>query len=280
VIAATPIGNPDDASPRLRRALHDADVVAAEDTRRVRRLAAALDVTVTGRVVAVYDAVERDRSAALLDEVADGRTVLLVTDAGTPVVSDPGHLLVTGAIARGLPVTVIPGPSAVTAAVAVAGIPAHQFCFEGFLPRKSGERRSRLRVLASDSRAVVCFESPRRLAATLADVAAAFGRDRLGAVCRELTKTHEEIRRATLGELAEWAAHSEVRGEITVVIAGNPDGGADRAVDAQRLRDAVEAQVASGVTRRDAVDAVAAVHGLSRREVYAVVLGQSDGASQ
>jgi 16S rRNA (cytidine1402-2'-O)-methyltransferase len=278
VIAATPIGDPDDASPRLRRALATADVIAAEDTRRLRRLTSMLGVRTTARVVAVYDSVERGRAGGLLDAVEAGQTVLLVTDAGMPVVSDPGHVLVSEAIARGLPVTVIPGPSAVTAAIAVAGVPASQFTFEGFLPRKAGERRARLAELAADRRAVVAFESPRRLAASLADLEAAFGADRAAAVCRELTKTHEEVRRGTLRELAAWAAGSEILGEITVVVAGA--SGDPVPLDPEALRAAVDAEVAKGSSRRDAVDAVAAVHGVSRRAVYQVALGQSAGKPQ
>jgi 16S rRNA (cytidine1402-2'-O)-methyltransferase len=270
VIAATPIGDPADASPRLRSALSTADVIAAEDTRRLRRLAGALGITLSARVVAVYDAVERGRSAALLDDVEAGLTVVVVTDAGMPLVSDPGHVLVTEAVARGLPVTVIPGPSAVTAAIAVAGIAVERFCFEGFLPRRAGERRSRLAELARDSRAVVAFESPRRLAVSLADLVAAFGGDRSAAVCRELTKTYEEVRRGSLAELADWAATHEVLGEITLVIAGADVSVAE--VDPGVLRDEVAEQVAAGSSRRDAVDAVAASHGLSRRQVYDVVL--------
>jgi 16S rRNA (cytidine1402-2'-O)-methyltransferase len=273
VLAATPIGDPDDASPRLRRALETADVIAAEDTRRLHRLASTLGVTIGGRVVAVYDAVERGRSAALLDEVEAGRTVLLVTDAGMPLVSDPGHILVTAAVARGLAVTVLPGPSAVTAAIAVAGVPAERFCFEGFLPRRASERRTRLGQLAADSRALVAFESPRRLAASLADVVAVFGGERRGAVCRELSKTYEEVRRGTLAELAAWAAANEVRGEITLVIAGAERAAAE--VVPAVLRDQVAAEVARGSSRRDAVDAVAALHGLSRRQVYEVVLAET-----
>jgi 16S rRNA (cytidine1402-2'-O)-methyltransferase len=276
VIAATPIGDPDDASPRLRRTLEEADVIAAEDTRRLHRLAVALGVTITARVVAVYDSVERGRAGALLDEVEAGRTVLVVTDAGMPLVSDPGHILVTEAVARGLAVTVLPGPSAVTAAIAVAGVPADRFCFEGFLPRRGSERRTRLRELCSDSRALVAFESPRRLPASLVDLVATFGADRRAAVCRELTKTYEEVRRGTLAELTEWAATTEVRGEITLVIAGAERAVAKVVPDA--LREEVAAQVAGGSSRRDAVDAVAALHGLSRRQVYEVVLGESSGA--
>jgi 16S rRNA (cytidine1402-2'-O)-methyltransferase len=272
VIAATPIGDPDDASARLRRALETADVIAAEDTRRLHRLASTLGVTLSGRVVAVYDAVERGRAGALLDEVEAGRTVLVVTDAGMPLVSDPGHVLVTEAVARGLAVTVLPGPSAVTAAIAVAGVAAERFCFEGFLPRRGSERRTRLAELAPDSRALVAFESPRRLPASLRDLVAVFGGERPAAVCRELTKTYEEVRRGTLAELAEWAANHEVKGEITLVIAGAQRAPAQ--VVPAVLRAEVAAQVASGSSRRDAVDAVAGLHGLSRRQVYEVVLGE------
>jgi 16S rRNA (cytidine1402-2'-O)-methyltransferase len=267
VLAATPIGDPDDASPRLRRALETADVIAAEDTRRLRRLAATLGVTVSARMVAVYDAVERGRSAALLDEVREGRTVLVVTDAGMPLVSDPGHVLVTEAIAAGLPVTVIPGPSAVTAAIAVAGIEVDRFCVEGFLPRKAGERRTRLAELADDPRALVLFEAPHRLAASLADVATVFGGERRAAVCRELTKTHEEVLRGTVAELASWAAGAQVRGEITVVLAGASQARA--AVDDEVLAGEVAQRMATGASRRDAVDQVAAARGLARRVVYA-----------
>jgi 16S rRNA (cytidine1402-2'-O)-methyltransferase len=267
VLAATPIGDPDDASPRLRRALETADVIAAEDTRRLRRLAATLGVTMSGRLVAVYDAVERSRCAALLAEVAEGATVLVVTDAGMPLVSDPGHVLVTQAVAAGLGVTVIPGPSAVVAAVAVAGIPVDRFCVEGFLPRKAGERRTRLAELAADPRALVLFEAPHRLAASLADIAAVFGDDRRAAVCRELTKTHEEVRRGTLAELAAWAATSQVRGEITVVVAGASE--IRQPVGDDVLATEVAERMAAGSTRRDAVDQVAAARGLARRVVYA-----------
>jgi 16S rRNA (cytidine1402-2'-O)-methyltransferase len=267
VLAATPIGDPDDASPRLRRALETADVIAAEDTRRLRRLAATLGVTMSGRLVAVYDAVERSRCAALLAEVAEGRTVLVVTDAGMPLVSDPGHVLVTEAVAAGLAVTVIPGPSAVTAAVAVAGIPVDRFCVEGFLPRKAGERRSRLAELADDPRALVLFEAPHRLAASLVDIAAVFGDERRAAVCRELTKTHEEVRRGTLADLVSWAAQAQVRGEITVVVAGASQ--VREPVDDEVLAAEVAERMASGGSRRDAVDRVAAARGLARRVVYA-----------
>ena len=267
VLAATPIGNVADASPRLRDALATADVVAAEDTRRLARLAAALGVTVTGRVVSFYDAVEAARTATLLADLASGRTVVLVSDAGMPLVSDPGHRLVAAAVEAGVPVTVVPGPSAVLAAIAVAGLPADRWCFEGFPPRRAGERRRRFAALATEPRTLVFFEAPHRLAATLTDLAASFGAQRTAAVCRELTKTHEEVRRGLLADLALWAQSSEVRGEIVVVI-GGADADAPAEVDDATLAAAVAVLVDAGETRRDAVDRVAAEHGVPRRRVY------------
>jgi 16S rRNA (cytidine1402-2'-O)-methyltransferase len=265
LVAATPIGNPDDASARLREALATADVVAAEDTRRLRRLAAALEVDLGGRLVSYYDAVEKARTETLLDDLRAGRTVLLVTDAGTPLVSDPGHRLVAAAAAEGLPVTALPGPSAPLAALAVAGLPVDRWCFEGFLPRKAGERRQRLADLAAEQRTLVFFEAPHRAGATLTDLATAFGADRRAVACRELTKTYEEVRRATLGELADWAADG-IRGELTLVVAGAPATSVVPA--AADLAAAIAALVETGLSRRDAVDAVAAEHGISRRLVY------------
>jgi 16S rRNA (cytidine1402-2'-O)-methyltransferase len=265
VLAATPIGNISDASARLREHLETADVVAAEDTRRLRRLTEALGLRLAGRLVSYYDGVEQARIPSLLEELRADRTVLLVSDAGTPLVSDPGYRLVAAAIAEGLPVTVIPGPSAALAALAVAGLPADRWCFEGFLPRRAGERRRRLAALAAEQRTMVFFEAPHRIAATLADIADAFGTDRRAVVCRELTKTHEEVRRGGLGELAAWAGDG-LRGEITVVVAGASPR-QDEAAPAD-LAEEVAALVAAGSTRRDAVDAVAAAHGLARRSVY------------
>src|SRR5579875_4156815 len=197
-LAAVPIGRPDDASPRLAAELARATVIAAEDTRRLRRLAASLDVELRARVVSYYEAVEARRAAVLLGELRSGRDVLLVTDAGTPGISDPGYRLVAAAAAAGVRVSALPGPSAVTTALAVSGLPCDRFCFEGFLPRRAGERARRLTELAGQPRTTVLFESPRRLAATLGELAAAFGGGRRAVVCRELTKTHEEIRRGTL----------------------------------------------------------------------------------
>ena len=219
ILAAAPIGRAEDASPRLAAELARAPVIAAEDTRRVRRLAADLGVRLAGAPVSYYDAVEARRVPRLLDELRAGRDVLVVTDAGMPGVSDPGYRLVSAAAAEGFRVTVLPGPSAVTAALAASGLPSDRFCFEGFPPRRAGQRARRFAELAAEPRTLVFFESPRRLGTTLSELSGAFGPERPAAVCRELTKTHEEIRRGTLGELAAWAADG-VRGEITLVVGG------------------------------------------------------------
>ena len=223
-LAGVPIGQAGDAPARLAEALGAADVIAAEDTRRLRQLAAALDARLTGRVVSYYDVIEVRRAQELLAELQAGRSVLVVTDAGMPSISDPGYRLVAAAAAAGIRVTALPGPSAVTTALAVSGLPSDRFCFEGFPPRKTGERARRFAELAADPRTQVLFESPRRIAATLAELGASHGGERAAVVCRELTKTHEEIVRRPLAELAQWAAGQEasggVRGEITLVVAG------------------------------------------------------------
>jgi 16S rRNA (cytidine1402-2'-O)-methyltransferase len=266
VLAGTPLGRVSDASPALRTALAEADVIAAEDTRRLRRLAADLQVTVRAEVVSYYEAVERARIPGLLDRIRGGATVVLVTDAGMPSVSDPGYRLVAAAAEAELPVTSVPGPSAVLTALALSGLPSDRFCFEGFLPRRAGERSRALAALVGERRTIVFFESVHRLGETLDAMVAAFGPDRRAALCRELTKTYEEVRRGTLGSLAAGAG--DVRGEVTLVVAG-ADAAADAAPDAQALAGEVAALVADGSSRRDAVDAVAARYGLARRVVYA-----------
>jgi len=270
VLAATPLGDVRDASPRLVEALATADVVAAEDTRRLRALAAALGVTLSGRVVSFYDAVESARLPGLLAELRAGATVLLVTDAGMPSVSDPGFRMVAACVAEDLPVTCLPGPSAVTTALALSGLPCDRFCFEGFPPRKPGERRRWLESLVHEPRTVVFFESPHRLAGTLSDAVAVLGPDRRAAVCRELTKTYEEVRRGPLAELAEWAAEG-VRGEITVVLAGAEPSPAGEA-DLPALVAEVERRVAAGARLKDAAGEVAAEAGMSRKVLYDAVL--------
>ncbi len=270
MLAGTPLGRPADASEHLRHLLAEADVVAAEDTRRTRRLAADLGVQITGRLLSCYDAVEATRVPQLLAAVREGGTVLLVSDAGMPLVSDPGYRLVAAAVAEGLPVTTAPGPSAVTAALAVSGLPADRFCFEGFLPRKAGERRRRLAALGDEQRTMVFFESPRRAAATLADMAAAFGDDRPAALCRELTKTYEEVRRGPLAELAASAAADEVLGEVTLVVAG-AEAAPVQAAPADLVR-AYEEVLAEGAPRNTAMRQVAERLGVARRDVYDAVL--------
>ena len=236
-LAAAPIGRAEDASARLVAALAEATLIAAEDTRRVRWLASHLNVELKARVVSYYDAVETRRTPGLLGDLQAGQDILLITDAGTPAISDPGYRLVAAAAAAGLRVTALPGPSAVTTALAVSGLPTDRFCFEGFPPRGKGQRNTRFAELAADSRTQVYFEAGRRLASTLAELAVSHGADRRAVVCRELTKVHEEIVRGTLAELAAWAAAAgggsgTVRGEITLVVAGTDRRSRRRARDA------------------------------------------------
>ena len=274
VLGGAPLGQPGDVGPRLRAAMGSADVLAVEDTRRLHRLAADLEVQLSGKVVTFHESVERSRLPGLLTALADGRTVLLLTDAGMPSVSDPGYTLVRAAIDAGVDVTSVPGPSAVITALAVSGLPVDRFCFEGFLPRKGGERRSKLAGLADERRTMVFFESPHRLADALTDAAAAFGPDRAAAVCRELTKTHEEVRRGALSELAAWAADG-VRGEITLVVGGAP--AEPVSLSPEELAALVAGEEAAGATRKDAIRAVVVRTGLPRRTVYdAVVAAKSE----
>jgi 16S rRNA (cytidine1402-2'-O)-methyltransferase len=288
IVAAVPIGCPRDASPRLAESLAAAQVIAAEDTRTLRRLAADLGVRITAAVVSCYDAVERQRTERLLADLRAGRDVLLVTEAGLPCVSDPGYLLVRAAAAAGIRVTALPGPSAVTTALAVSGLPSDRFCFEGFAPRRAGDRARRFAELAAEHRTLVFFESPRRLSVTLAELAVAFGRERSAVVCRELTKTHEEICRGSLGDLADWAA-AGVRGEVTIVVGGCPDrhrghqgtagqrragGPADGAPSGADIASVVAGWQQAGLSKKAAIAAVAAELGLPRRVVYDAVIGR------
>jgi 16S rRNA (cytidine1402-2'-O)-methyltransferase len=269
VLGGAPLGQPGDVGPRLREVLATADVLAVEDTRRLHRLAADLGVTFTGRLVSFYESVEQARLPGLVAAMRDGATVLLLTDAGMPSVSDPGYTLVRAAIEAGIDVTSVPGPSAVVTALAVSGLPTDRFCFEGFLPRKGGERRAALAALAAEPRTMVFYESPHRLAEALADAAGAFGADRPAAVCRELTKTHEEVRRGPLGELAAWAVEG-VRGEITLVVAGAVAGPVS--MSPAELAAEVAAEEAAGADRKEAIRTVVGRTGLSRRVVYDAVV--------
>jgi len=277
VLAATPIGDLGDAPPRLGQELAAADVIAAEDTRRLRRLLAALGVTTSARVVSYFDGNEVSRTPGLVAALQAGERVVLVTDAGMPAVSDPGYRLVRAAVEAGIPVTAVPGPSAVLTALAVSGLPVDRFCFEGFLPRKAGERAVTLRALASEPRTMVFFEAPHRLAGTLAAMATAFGAERSAAVCRELTKTYEEVRRGELAALADWAG-AGVRGEITIVVAGRPAADPADAPDPARLHALVAEREAGGQSRKDAIAAVAAQVGQPKRVVYDAVVAAKRGA--
>jgi 16S rRNA (cytidine1402-2'-O)-methyltransferase len=269
ILGGTPLGQPGDVSPRLREALASAPVIAAEDTRRLRRLCADLEITPAGRVVSFFEGNETVRLPTLLEALQTGDDVLVVTDAGMPSVSDPGYRLVAAAVALDIEVTSLPGPSAVTTALAVSGLPVERFCFEGFLPRKPGERRRRLIELAGEPRTLVFFEAPHRLAAALADLAHAFGPDRPAAVCRELTKTYEQVRRGGLAELAEWAA-GDVRGEITLVVAGATPVPVE--LGPVELAAQVAAREDAGLARKEAIAAVAREVGVPKKEVYAAVV--------
>ncbi|GAA2341788.1 ribosomal RNA small subunit methyltransferase I [Streptomyces caniferus] len=276
VLAGTPIGEIADAPPRLAAELAAADVIAAEDTRRLRRLTQALQVQPTGRVVSYFEGNEAARTPELADALAGGARVLLVTDAGMPSVSDPGYRLVAAAVERDIKVTAVPGPSAVLTALAVSGLPVDRFCFEGFLPRKGGERRTRLREVADERRTLVYFEAPHRLDDTLAAMAEIFGADRRAAVCRELTKTYEEVKRGPLGDLVPWAAEG-VRGEITIVVEGAPESG-PQDLDAGELVRRVQVREEAGERRKEAIAAVAADAGLPKREVFDAVVAAKNAA--
>ena len=266
VLAATPIGDSRDASPRLLEELSTADVVAAEDTRRLRRLTERLGVSVEGEIVSYHEHNEASRTPELVERVAGGARLLLVTDAGMPSVSDPGYRLVVACVEAGLPVTCVPGPSAVLMSLAVSGLPVDRFCFEGFLPRKQGERERALAQLVDERRTMVFFEAPHRLAATLGSMGRVLGQNRRAAVCRELTKTYEEVRRGGLAELADWAAEG-VKGEITVVVEGVGAEAGARVEPADVIPQILERTVA-GERLKDVCREVATRTGLSAKALY------------
>ena len=270
-LAATPIGNMGDVTDRLRRALAAADVIAAEDTRRLRALAQRAGVRVVARLVSFHEHNERDRAAQLVSAARDGARVLVVSDAGMPSVSDPGYRLVVAADGAGVPVTVVPGPSAVLTALALSGLATDRFCFEGFPPRRPGERGRVLRSLAREPRTLIFFESPRRVHDTLTDMVGAFGAGRRAALCRELTKTHEDVRRATLGELAALTDGGAL-GEIVLVVAGADRADADPAGAA---REAL-ALAGEGMRLKTAAGVAARAAGLRPNEVYRAALELRD----
>ncbi len=268
IVAGAPLGHAGDVSPRLRAALGTAGVIAAEDTRKLRRLAADLSVAVSGRIVSCYEAVEGARVPGLLAALSGGCDVLLISDGGMPTVSDPGYRLVSAAVEAGYVVTSLPGPSAVTTALAVSGLPSDRFCFEGFLPRTAHARTQRLIELREEPRTMVFFEAPHRITVTLEAMSAELGPQRRAVACRELTKTYEEIVRGTLVDLHAWAAHG-VRGELTLVIAGwepqRPGGASDYVAE-------VAAREAAGTLRKEAIAESAKHFGVPKREVYDAVV--------
>ncbi|GAA2825784.1 16S rRNA (cytidine(1402)-2'-O)-methyltransferase [Kitasatospora paracochleata] len=276
VLAGTPIGDVQDAPPRLLTELAAADLIAAEDTRRLRRLTQALGVTPAGRIVSYFEGNEVARTPELVEALLGGARVLLVTDAGMPSVSDPGYRLVDAAVASDIKVTAVPGPSAVLTALALSALPVDRFTFEGFLPRKAGDRARQLAQIADEPRTMVFFEAPHRIAETLAAMADAFGSDRPAAVCRELTKTYEEVKRGPIGDLAAWAADG-VKGEITVVVAGAPPA-APQQLTPEELARRVAVREEAGERRKEAIAAVAVELGLPKREVFdAVVAAKNSG---
>jgi len=270
ILAATPIGNVGDASVRLIDALQTVQVIAAEDTRRLHKLLQLLDVATPAQIVSYYDQNEAERQPWLLDQLQNGNNVLIVTDAGMPSVSDPGYRIVEAAIAHRIPIRVLPGPSAVTTAITISGLPVDRFTFEGFLPRKAGERARRLEDLATEQRTMVFFEAPHRTKETLDAMRDVFGSGRRIAVCRELTKTYEEIVRGTLADAVDWAER-EILGEITIVLAGRDAAEAATLTPETYVRE-VEARVAAGADRKEAVSEVAKALGVPRRDVYDAVV--------
>jgi 16S rRNA (cytidine1402-2'-O)-methyltransferase len=270
ILAATPLGNPGDASPRLKSAIENASIIAAEDSRRFHRLCADIEVTFTARVLSFFEGNEIDRTRELISELKSGATVLVVSDAGMPTISDPGFRLMRDAIAEGIEVSVIPGPSAVTMSVALSGLPTDRFSFEGFPPRTAGARIATFEKLRFEERTMVFFEAPHRLADSLVDAVTVFGADRLGAICREMTKRYEETIRGNLGELSAWASTNEVLGEITLVIAGAATDSAS--LTAADMVGRVREFEAAGMDRKSAIATVAEEFGIAKRLVYAAVV--------
>ena len=270
ILAATPLGNPGDASPRLKSAIENASIIAAEDSRRFHRLCADIEVTFTARVLSFFEGNEIDRTRELISELKSGATVLVVSDAGMPTISDPGFRLMRDAIAEGIEVSVIPGPSAVTTSVALSGLPTDRFSFEGFPPRTAGARIATFEKLRFEERTMVFFEAPHRLADSLVDAVTVFGADRLGAICREMTKRYEETIRGNLGELSAWASTNEVLGEITLVIAGAATDSAS--LTAADMVGRVREFEAAGMDRKSAIATVAEEFGIAKRLVYAAVV--------
>ena len=270
VLAATPLGNPLDASARLKKAIESAEIIAAEDSRRFHRLASDLEVTFTARIISFFEGNEKERTAEILTLLREGKEVLVVTDAGMPTISDPGFRLMRDAIAENLPTVVIPGPSAPTMAIALSGLPTDRFTFEGFAPRAQGGRRAFYEKLRFEERTMVTFEAPHRLLESLVDAASILGENRKAAICREMTKTYEETIRGTIAELIVWAQSREILGEITLVFAGIEAGSEIRTADGAVAR--VREYEAAGMDRKGAIATVAEEFDLPKKIVYAAVV--------
>jgi len=270
ILAATPLGNPGDASSRLKSAIQNASIIAAEDSRRFHRLCADIEVSFTAKVLSFFEGNEEDRTRELISELKSGATVLVVSDAGMPTISDPGFRLMRDAIAEGIEVSVIPGPSAVTMSVALSGLPTDRFSFEGFPPRTAGARLATFEKLRFEERTMVFFEAPHRLVDSLADAVSVFGADRRGAICREMTKRYEETIRGTMMELLTWANSNEVLGEITLVIAGAVTDSASLTASDMVAR--VREFEGAGMDRKSAIATVAEEFGIAKRLVYAAVV--------
>ena len=266
ILAGVPLGNPGDASARLISAIKSATIIAAEDSRRFQRLCQDLDVSATGKVLSFFEGNEEERTEQLLNELKNGAEVLVVTDAGMPTVSDPGFKLVRAAVDANIPVEVLPGPSAVTTALALSGLPTDRFCFEGFVPRTQGAREKFFENLKFEPRTIVFFEAPHRLIETLEVATNLLGSDRKAALCREMTKTYEETVRGTLADIQNWANSKEILGEITVVISGAIEGAKEKSQ--QEIIDAVRKLESVGMDRKEAIAAVATELDLPKREVF------------
>ncbi len=270
ILAATPLGNPGDASARLKQAIENATIIAAEDSRRFHRLCSDLETVFTARVLSFFEGNEEDRTHELIGELESGAHVLVLSDAGMPTISDPGFRLMREAIKRGIEVSVIPGPSAVTMAVALSGLPTDRFTFEGFPPRAAGARLATFEKLRHEERTMVFFEAPHRLGDSLGDAVTVFNGERQGAICREMTKRYEEVIRGTLNELSMWADTNEVLGEITLVIQGASLDSA--AVAADEMVSRVREFEAAGMERKAAIATVAQEFAIAKRLVYAAVV--------
>ena len=266
LLAGVPLGNPADASARLIAAIKSASIIAAEDSRRFQRLCQDLEVSASGKVLSFFEGNEEERTEQLLNELKNGSDVLVVTDAGMPTVSDPGFKLVRAAVEANIPVEVLPGPSAVTTALALSGLPTDRFCFEGFVPRTQGAREKFFETLKFEARTIVFFEAPHRLIDTLEVAVNILGSDRKAALCREMTKTYEETVRGTLGQIKEWAHSKEILGEITIVIEGAINGAKE--ISQQLIIEAVKRLEAVGMERKEAIAAVAEELDLPKREVF------------